>query len=337
MKFLTQASLLGLVLLTAGCGRKHNFLYEKIDYPPPPVTPTSAKKDIFQIEVSPDFKPVDILWIIDNSGSMESHQQMVIQNTDRFMSLFMALGTMDWTMGLISTDISDPPYIGFAGQPLGSSSRNPVADFRWAVSRLGTSGDSTERSFDPAVSALTSYPQFMRPNAFFALIIISDEAEQSEQYHAQKFYDYLKAIKGTNMAAYMVMTTSQPGCSSSETISSDSPGDGGYADFAQLMKAKVYSLKCPTYGDSLIQMSQDIVSKTAPPVVVLDRRPVPTSIHVLYQGKELPAGDPSQGGVWTFNIETNSIEFSSLSFKPKGGTNEIQVLYDAVDSAATFK
>src|SRR3989338_5651173 len=61
--------------------------------------------DIRVTELRP--RPVDILFSIDNSGSMSQWQKLVIDNTDSFMREFIKTPGLDARFGLISTTLMD--------------------------------------------------------------------------------------------------------------------------------------------------------------------------------------------------------------------------------------
>ena len=82
---------------------------------------------------------VDILWTIDNSGSMGDHQRDVIANANSFISQFTQSTALEWRMGLVSTDTQDEPYVGLIpGTELNYLTPNAVTKFQQAVRRLGT-------------------------------------------------------------------------------------------------------------------------------------------------------------------------------------------------------
>lgn len=141
---------------------------------------------------------VDILWVIDNSGSMFSHQQNVIANTALFLSQFVRSGNLlNWKMGLVSTDKDDNPFVGFGpGRELTSSTPGNVRIFQEAVGRLGTNGTHIEEGFDPLLQVLRSYPDFVRPTSTLAVIFVTDAKEQGNK----NVQDVLKELSPYKMA-----------------------------------------------------------------------------------------------------------------------------------------
>src|SRR6185295_15217874 len=64
-----------------------------------------------------DVDPVDVLWVIDNSGSMLEEQARVMASINAFYSYFVTLN-LDYHMGVIATDIVNPTLSGrLVGSP----------------------------------------------------------------------------------------------------------------------------------------------------------------------------------------------------------------------------
>src|SRR5687767_15154056 len=74
---------------------------------PPPTTVT----DVFVQVTTPK---VDVLWVIDNSGSMEDEQADLVANFPAFMDFFLGSG-LDYHIGVTSTDL-DRNYNGSMGK-----------------------------------------------------------------------------------------------------------------------------------------------------------------------------------------------------------------------------
>jgi hypothetical protein len=159
------------ILSYAGCGKNNNYVHVVKDRPAINHSETYA--------LAEDTGKVDILWVIDNSGSMSGIQQEVIVNMDKFIKEFTKNSRqLDWRMGLISTSQAEAPYIGFSPS-FDYTDPDPVGSFSAAVARLGTSGDATEKSLEPVMDKLNAFPNFIRSNAFFIVVMVSDEVEQS--------------------------------------------------------------------------------------------------------------------------------------------------------------
>lgn len=156
-------------------------------------------------------RKVDVLWVIDNSGSMASSQQKLASNFKSFIRRFMGpldangnptTGT-DFRMAVVTTDAYLVPYYKDQTDP--SKPRYSIAQlkpgkdlsgvnhyimdpttpdlenvFLTAV-KQGTSGAGDERAFSSFEQALINPLNvgFHRPGAFLSVIIVSDEDDFS--------------------------------------------------------------------------------------------------------------------------------------------------------------
>ena len=268
---------------------------------------------------------VDILWVIDNSGSMSSYQQQVVTNSNAFMQDFIKQ-QLNWKMGLISTDKNDHPYAGFSGSAkLDASVADPVGTFQLAVNQLGTDGDSTERTFTPIVQSLTNDPNFLRPNTPLAVIMVTDAEEQSS-ITAKTFVSQLSLLtQGRNIFAYGVYASADFGCDSSEGAWNykGSPYEGF---ISTAMNGQTFPL-CKDFGTSLVNIAHDIVTRVAYSAIYLKGRPDTSTLQVIYQGKELPPGPTEAGGYWTYDYRLNAVVFNNLDFA-KNDTDSVRVLFE---------
>ena len=157
--------------------------------------------------VQPASSPVDILWIVDSSGSMAEEQAYLGQNFATFINS-LAASVTDFQTGITTTDIcadGDPSLVpmgirycpaldgtpathfrgslvGTAGQRvLSPSSPNLVSKFL-SYANVGTTGSSFEHGLTAAQMAVAKSlagqnEGLVRPNAFLSVIVISDEED----------------------------------------------------------------------------------------------------------------------------------------------------------------
>ncbi len=124
----------------------------------------------------------DILWVIDNSGSMGDDQNSLATNFSAFLSIVDVLD-IDYHLGVITTDSS---YLQGNVPIMTPSTPDLAAVFADAVT-VGTNGSGQEKGFQPAIEALTPpmispggpNDGFLRDAAGLRIIFVSDEAEQS--------------------------------------------------------------------------------------------------------------------------------------------------------------
>jgi hypothetical protein len=270
---------------------------------------------------------LDVLWVIDNSGSMASHQQRVIDNTQAFMQNFIQEKYLDWRMAVLSSDTSNDPYLGILPQPVfDSKSPAPVATFQRAVGDLGTSGSAVEKFFEPVIEKLKSNPGFLRSDAILGVIFVTDAPEQSPM-SAASFLSQLEAMKGgrSKIAGFGVLGPGDWGCPSTDD---DWDYSGSkYESFLELVQGKTYKL-CEDFGPSLAELGKLLVQMTVAPKIFLETRPRAGTLRVVYKGQALPPGSKDDGGFWVYDPQINAVVFHDLDFAGADPTvEEVQVSY----------
>ncbi len=310
------------LLLLAGCQRGDQYLHHVVQ-PTPEVFNFNHKLKELQGETR-----VDILMVIDNSGSMGQHQQNVIRNADLFMQEFTKnQKILDWRMGLISTDVREKPYIGFeVGNFLDKNTPSPVAAFSAAVNRLGTNGDSTEKPWGALQKVLLDNPAWARKGAILALIVITDAPDQS-QISSRDFVQFLTQIKSNpqQLVGYGVYGATDWNCpNSGESLRYVG---SVYETFAQAVKGKNYPLCAADFGNNLADLGKDLVKRVKSPRIALTMRPQIETIHVRWKDKDLKGGPKADGGVWQYDFDLNSIVFHDLDFAPDEN-EEVVISYE---------
>ena len=157
--------------------------------------------EVFQQSES-ETKKLDIVWIIDNSGSMADEQSSLGTNFSAFIDDFITKD-VDFKMAITTTDTSSSSKKG--AMVSGSDTKLTSAkakenearfksDFRNLV-KVGTSGSGYEKGLEASEGFMQKYAMsFLRPEAYLAVVILSDEEDQSSKTVAQ-YTDYLKSFK----------------------------------------------------------------------------------------------------------------------------------------------
>ena len=134
-----------------------------------------------------DENEVDVLWIIDNSGSMQQEQADVAANFGDFISEIQSIG-IDFHVGVVTTDMTDPEQRGrLQGSPryLTVDTEDLEASFSNIV-QVGTDGSRIERGLSAALAAvrppLSTHDNhgFLRDEAALLIIVVSDENDCSD-------------------------------------------------------------------------------------------------------------------------------------------------------------
>lgn len=303
LKFVFSGLLLSGLLVLGACSPEAPMLIPK-----PEVTNDKVSTDTDSLTFTPK---VDILFVIDDSGSMGSHQSNLAANVNKFISAFSATMQIDYQVGVVSTDMSDYTRAGRLVGPIRyvtPSTPNGMAVMASNI-MVGTSGDWEEKSFDPIVAALSNplvsgyNAGFYRPEAHLAIIFITDAEDQS-RIDATSLYDFLKTLKGTpdKVLAYGVIVPSNvSNCQRDETTLPRKIET--FLSFPVNAGNNLMSLCDPNFGTKLADLSKDI-AKFVGGIVYLNRAPVPSTIQVVFGTQIIPPG-PKKG--WTFDPSRNAI------------------------------
>lgn len=167
---------------------------------------TPTKTDVITQVTKPE---VDILWVIDNSGSMLDEQAKLAENFPNFMNFFLESG-LDYHIAVTSTDTTATGLNGRL-RAVGSyryvtpDVADPVGVFQ-TMARLGANGSADEnpslaayRAVAQPTPALQSSNQgFYRENASFHVIVVTDEPDSSfgTGFSVGEFINWMNTLKG---------------------------------------------------------------------------------------------------------------------------------------------
>lgn len=297
-----------------------------------------------KIETNTDvqvFNPkVDILFVIDNSFSMDEHQSNLISNLNRFAAAFSKNVQIDYHVGVLTTDMNS-----FAGKLCcGKLVGSPIYVERSTVNgqailarnlRVGTSGDGYEKSFDPVVAALlpplvdTANRGFYRQDAHVAVIFLTDAEDQS-QISPKDFYQFLLQLKGQkekvlSYGAIIPTGTNEGMCRRDETGTSPLKIES-FLSLVYNAGKNIMSLCDGNFGDQLAKISEDLV-KYVGNVIYLNRPPILDTIKVTY-GTQVLIKDYLKG--WSFDPSRNAIVLGpdiAWSQQPTG--TRVKVYFEA--------
>ncbi len=193
-------------------------------YNPPDLASETREDRITQVPIP----AVDVLWVIDNSCSMEEEQSALRSNFGAFMQYFTGSG-MDYHVGVVSTDMDNRGQSGKLVRDGSSGTRyldttyseaDAIASFRERAS-LGTDGSSDERGKDAAFTALTTEATrtntgFYRPEAALSIVVISDEIDYS-RIAVDEFTSWMLGLKeDPNLVSFSSIVGPPGGCATAE-------------------------------------------------------------------------------------------------------------------------
>ena len=187
---------------------------------------------------------VDILWVIDNSGSMIEERLQLGQKFDKFMNRLLESGA-DFQIGVISTDADEPTQAGRlqgTNKIITNLTANPQEAFALNIDIVATT-NIWEKGLDAMRKALseemtdTDKPNqgFLREEASLFVIILSDEDDSSRglpAYYA-RWLSHLKGKGEENLVSLSAIAGPKPaGCADAivgERYFQVQEATGGYA------------------------------------------------------------------------------------------------------------
>ncbi len=124
--------------------------------------------------------PIDILWVVDNSGSMGDEQGDLAKNFETFINKFSNQNqNADFKMGIITTDDSSNRLgSAFDSTHLQSDRTSFIDTFKTKI-KVGISGSGYECGLGMSLKFLKEDESWVRNNAYFLVVYVSDENDRS--------------------------------------------------------------------------------------------------------------------------------------------------------------
>jgi hypothetical protein len=173
-----------------------------VEVPPiDPIEDPSLKSVIenFEQDTAKEGK-VDILWVVDDSGSMGDEQKALAYNFDVFIHEFLEK-KIDFQMAVTTTDATtskngrwncNPKLLDAASAK--QSEKNFVKHFSNCI-KVGTRGSGREKGLHTSKSFIERYDQkWMRDDAYLVVVYVSDEQDQSAK-KVEEYVDFLMTKK----------------------------------------------------------------------------------------------------------------------------------------------
>lgn len=301
-------------------------------------------------------KKIDILWVVDNSFSMETSQNNLATNFRSFINRFES-SKYDFQMAVTTTEawekqfkpnstkallrdgavVSEEPLVETHSGVFIMDRNTPNLSNVFATNiKQGIYGNGDERAFESFKQALEEpgNTNFRREDAFLAVIIVSDEEDFSgstdnfedavNRYPVSKYHDFLKNytkadVYGNNFSVN-VISVDTPACQQQLASATFTPKIStrlpALADMSGGVKASI----CSDFGSSLQLISDSIIELSA--VFKLGREPQLDTMSVVVDGVKIPE-DPENG--WTYDATNLTITFHGSSVP--GANSNIQINY----------
>lgn len=299
------------------CNNGHGNDWDRIDESNPTIgLESKCKKEVFR-QAAEQTKKLDIIWVIDNSGSMADEQGALGLNFNAFIEDFITKN-VDFKMAITTTDTRS----SFKGLMVPGSAEkltsahaqaNPaqfLTDFKNLV-RVGTSGSGDEKGLEATEGFMQRYAStFLRPDAYLAVVILSDEEDQSPK--SVDFYvDNLKSYKNE---AGLVKVYSIVDINRTNSGYGITTGGDRYAEASLKTAGSVTDIRddfhrsLSSMGDSIINLLDSFA---------LESTPVDGTLKVYINRVETTD--------YTYDAASRSIKFDANRLPPVGA--EITVTY----------
>ena len=254
-----------------------------------------------------DISSADILFVIDNSGSMGIWQTVLADNFTSFIDVFAVTG-VDYQIAVITTDDST-----FQGPILDSSTADIEIEFTDQVV-AGTGGSSMEKGLQYAEAATQPGgdagvgSDFLRDDAKLIIIFVSDEKDWSPKSDVE-YATHFRSLKSSDglIATHAVVGDSPSGCSSSLYAYANADYGEGYIEVSADLGGEFVSICSADWGVDLEALAHaSILDRT----FNLSSVPLEETIVVEVDGTEVHD--------WEYNYEDNTVDFLG-SYVPDTG------------------
>ena len=144
-------------------------------------------------------RPIDVLFIVDDSRSMKDNQDALAANFMAFITSFTSK-QVDFHLGTVTTDMVKATRSGRLVTPFLTPLTPNLADAFAKMVKVGIAGSGNEQGIAAAHAALsapllqTANAGFLRAGADLGLVFLSDEDDHSPQ-SVTSFVSFLKTLK----------------------------------------------------------------------------------------------------------------------------------------------
>lgn len=279
---------------------------------------------VTQEHIQEEIPILDIVFVIDNSGSMGVFQGELANQMENFLNVFLATGA-DFHLGFITTDRGNLQCTGTVCF-IDETFANAVDWAQGVVNTIGVTGSAFERGIqfakeffqnqNPTTGGAPGTP-FWRDDATTVVIYVSDEPDFSIGSHVayEYFFDNLRP-NIDQMKHFGVIGDAPNGCTWNYNgmLRSIQYGDG-YWDMIQRYNGEWYSICSPNWGSQMQDLASTVTIRTRFSLEEPD--PIESSIVVKINGQVTTEG-------WSYDPASNAIVFDEDSIPEANQTITIE-------------
>jgi len=297
-------------------------------------------------------RKLDVLFVVDNSGSMATSQSNLATNFPSFINYFKNKG-YDYRIAVTTTDayygdqfvssgcslcnVNQTQFRSGVNPPIRVIDNNtPNLDSVFSANvQVGTSGSADERAFSSFKAALNSSLNvgFHRSDAFLAIIIVSDSDDfshddislnesysQATLHPISNYVTFLNSFTGgTPVNDYSVTTVSVLDSACESALNSSEHKIGvRYMALSDATGGTKNSL-CNPFSTILDNISTSIATQNQASFQ-LTRTPVESSIRVIIDGSLIPQ---SSTDGWSYDSASNTIKINGSTYQPQSGASVV--------------
>lgn len=262
--------------------------------------------DVFQ--QSP-YEKVDVLLVVDNSGSMGPYQEKLGADFGGFFEYF-AEGEVDWRLAVTHTDVRAGDFGQIRGPVVTPEAPDPTALFAEVVN-VGTEGGGIEAGLAAAARVLESTRNdFPRYDASVSVIFVSDEQDASPQSVASYVNRYFELRGQRSREAFnaSALTVSELADCTPEQFEASSPGTR-YVEAARLTGGISANLCVDDLSSIVLDLA--LTTSTLTDTFYLRNKPDLDTLELRVDDVEVPC---SEGRWWYTLVERDGAQVPAVVF-----------------------
>jgi len=271
-----------------------------------------------QTNIQEEISLLDVLFVVDNSGSMNIFQQELSSQMNSFMNVFESTGS-DYHLAVITTDEARfRQYDGYSW--IDSTHPSPVLWVQNVISSIGIRGSGMEKGIEMAKYALEGDAapgnHYYRENATMVIIYVSDEPDHSQGgwISYTNFFDSFK-LSIDLMRQFAVIGDYPGGCNFPYISSNRNIQFGaGYYDMTQRYNGAWYSICAADWGQQMQNLANTVTTQIS--FAIDENDPIESTISVTVNGQLTYE--------WVYEPSTNSVLFNERNIPDPGQTITIE-------------
>mgnify|MGYP003109313868 CR=1 FL=1 len=271
-----------------------------------------------QTHIQEEIPLLDILFVVDNSGSMNIFQQELSNQMFSFVNIFNSSGA-DYHLALITTD--EARFIPYSGLTwIDNTHPDPASWVINVINTIGIHGSGFEKGIEMAKYTLEGDAapggDYNREDATMVIIYVSDEPDHSQGGFSSYFgfFDGFKSSPNL-MRQFAVIGDYPSGCHFPYlNRSRNIQFGGGYYEMTQRYNGDWYSICAVDWGQQMQNLANTVTTQRTFGIDEPD--PIESTIVVTVNGQT--------SNDWQYDVASNSVIFIDGSIPEPGQTITIE-------------